>query len=130
MAVLDWYKLFGDARGKHSWRKVIADPAGFEAELLGHLGITADAFGADIKAMQNYRDKFVAHLDNENEMDIPLFDVAKSAIGFCHRKIVETPAYAGFFYGLPETPDKFARGYYDQCTKEAESVYRAIQLIC
>jgi len=37
MAVMEWCKLFGDQKGRHSWVKVVTDPSRFEAELLSNL---------------------------------------------------------------------------------------------
>ena len=47
-----------------------ADPASFKAQLMNHLGIEAAAFEGEIKVMREYRDKFLAHLDSEQTMNI------------------------------------------------------------
>jgi hypothetical protein len=41
IAVLEWCKLFSDRNGKHSWSKVLAEPARFESDLFATLSITA-----------------------------------------------------------------------------------------
>jgi hypothetical protein len=38
MCVLDWCKLFADKQAVHHWRKIVSDPAKFEADLLVHCG--------------------------------------------------------------------------------------------
>src|SRR6202030_518737 len=63
--VLDWCKLFADKDGnsEHGWRRLVSDPASFEAALLSDLGLTADQFKDYCQEMRTLRDKFIAHLD-------------------------------------------------------------------
>jgi hypothetical protein len=95
MAVLDWCKLFGDPKeiprkklGKHHWRRVVSDPNGFEIRLLAQLSTDAEGFAALIAKMRGYRDKFVAHLDNERIMYLPELEAAHIAVTFYYRHIV------------------------------------------
>jgi hypothetical protein len=64
--------LLGDEKDKHFWRNVVTDPAAFKASLLAHLEMTASDFVDLAKKMCRYRDKFVAHLDSDAQMNIPL----------------------------------------------------------
>ena len=48
-------KLFGDKKGKHHWSRVVSDVTQFETGLLGHVGMDANAFQAEIKKMRLYR---------------------------------------------------------------------------
>ncbi len=129
MAVLDWCKLFGDQKhilrnrlGKHHWRRVVSDPEEFEARLLAQLETNGEGFAALITKMRDYRDTFVAHLDDGLIMNLPELEAARVAVAFYHRHIVETEAKPGDLAGLPSV-DEFARGN-DQCTQEAARVYR------
>ena len=122
IAVLEWCKLLGDEKDKHFWRNVVTDPPAFEASLLAHLEMTASDFVDLAKKMRRYRDKFVAHLDSDAKMDIPLLTAALAADSFYHGHIVGAEADAGDLFGLADTSDKFAKGY-EQCFKEAERVY-------
>ena len=72
--------------------------------------------------MRRYRDKFVAHLDSDPKMDIPLLTAALAADIFYHGHIVRAEAAAGDLFGLADTSDKFAKGY-EQCIKEAQRAY-------
>jgi len=119
MSVLEWCKLFADPQGKHHWNKIVSDPVGFKRELLNHLGIDEAAFQAEIEAMRKYRDKFLAHLDSENVMQIPVLDVAKNAVWFYHSYIVQHEAQPGDLDGLPVELD---HGY-TQCEEEAHAIY-------
>ena len=84
--------------------------------------LTSECFVDLAKKMRRYRDKFVAHLDSDAKMDIPLLTGALAANSFYHGQIVRVEAAAGDLFGLADTSDKFAKGY-EQCFKEAERVY-------
>jgi hypothetical protein len=129
IAVLDWCKLFGDQKkthtsriGKHHWRRVVTDPEAFESRLLAKLDIDAEAFAALISKMRDYRDQFVAHLDDGLVMNIPELATASAAVTFYHRHVVEVEAQPGDLERLPDV-DKFSRGWGD-CIREAERIYR------
>lgn len=88
-AVMEWCKLFGDKHGKHHWSKIVSDPAIFEAELLKYLNVDSDRFAKHIETIRRYRDKFAAHLDSDRVMHIPDFEMAKAAVEFYHKWIVQ-----------------------------------------
>jgi hypothetical protein len=90
--VLEWFKLFGDEKGKHYWGKIVSDPASFEENLLVALGINASGFDAHVDKIRRYRDKFVAHLDSDKVMNIPDLEVAKKAVLFYQRYILRVEA--------------------------------------
>lgn len=70
-AVVEWCKLFTDQRGKHHWRKVVPDPNAFFPNLLVAIGSNGQEFVIQCGEIKTYRDKFVAHLDDEQRMQIP-----------------------------------------------------------
>ena len=123
VAVLDWCKLFGSQRSeKHHWRRVVSDTAGFECALFRELGTNADAFEGLVGKMLEYRDRVIAHLDNDLVTNIPELDPAREAVVFYHRHIVEHEARPDELAGLPNA-DEFARGF-AQCADEARRAYR------
>jgi hypothetical protein len=122
VTALEWCKLIGDKKGKHSWHNIVTDPTGFETDLLARLGMTAAAFAEDSKAMWRYRDKFVAHLDSDHVIQVPGLTAAQTAVWFYHEHIVTKEASAGDLAGLSDTPDKMMRGYED-CQKEAREIF-------
>jgi hypothetical protein len=100
-SVLEWCKLFVDTKnrkpGEHRWDNVVADKVGFKAGLLqyiGHIDETEKDFAYVMMVMSTYRDKFVAHLDEYNIAQIPDMEMAKNAVHFYHRYIVEYPCPA------------------------------------
>jgi hypothetical protein len=123
MCVLEWCKLFGDRRGEHYWGRIVSDAAVFEAALLSGLRIEQGVFQEQINAMRLYRNKFVAHLDSDATMHIPMLETAKSSVWFFHRHIIEHEAEAGDLAGLPDTVEKLDLGY-RQCIAEARKIYR------
>jgi hypothetical protein len=101
ICVLDWCKLFADRRAVHHWRKIVSDPAKFEGDLLAHLKLTLDAFQQLIDRVRCYRDKFVAHLDEHNRMDIPTLDLLAEAIQFYHAHVVTNEVQPGDLTEIP-----------------------------
>jgi hypothetical protein len=125
VAVLDWCKLFGSQRSeKHHWRRVVSDAARFERALFRELGTNAAAFEELVGKILYYRNRFLAHLDDDLLMDIPELDPARKAVVFYHRHIIEHEARPGELAGLPNA-DAFARGF-AQCTDEAIRAYRKL----
>jgi hypothetical protein len=91
ICVLEWCKLFTDRRGKdwgkHHWRRVVAEPARFEAKLYTTLGVTAAEFDDLIAPVRKYRDKFVAHLDEVRVMDWPSLEQPMKAVEFLFERL-------------------------------------------
>jgi hypothetical protein len=122
--VLEWCKLLGDERAQHHWSKIVADKARFERELLEHLNVDAAVFQTYRNEMREYRDKFVAHLDDLRVMQVPRLDYARASVEFYHAYVVDNEQAADLA-GLPDTAE-LLRQYYDQCAAEATRVYRHI----
>ena len=122
MCVLEWCKLFADTQGKHHWGKIVTSvpKSVFEESLLRHLGLEADAFRKEINVMRHYRDKFIAHLDSDYTVTIPLLDVPKKAVWFYHAHIVKHEAKASDLAGLPLDLETG----YKQTEDEARAVYQ------
>ena len=84
VAVLDWCKLFAKPYGKHHWSKVIPDKDAFTAGLYARLGVDEAGFLAYEKTVKHYRDKFVAHLDEEPTMYFPLMKRARNSVAYLY----------------------------------------------
>src|SRR4030042_2854823 len=102
ICVLEWCKLFGDSRGKHYWRKVISDPTAFFNGFLQKLGMTEDELNAYVNKMKGYRDKFIAHLDSEEIMNIPRLDVAKNSISYLYNYLLTHEDEGDYFIDAPK----------------------------
>jgi len=119
--VLEWCKLFGK-KDHHCWRNVVSEPLKFEAALLKHLSLEQSQFEGFIGQVHHYRDKFVAHLDSDMEMDIPRLDIIKSSTAFYQTHVVNEEAEFGDLWGFVESyldPNM----YFDLCENEARQVY-------
>lgn len=88
-AVMEWCKLFADSKAQHHWGKVVSDLVAFEAALLSHIGLTAAEFADLIKLVKTYRDKFLAHLDQDNIMYPPKLDAMWAAIRFYSDHVIQ-----------------------------------------
>jgi len=75
-AVLEWLKLFGDFKDKHHWKKVAECPDEFKLEMLSFCNTTEAELVEHRNQFKDYRDKFIAHLDSEPTMKIPVLDIA------------------------------------------------------
>lgn len=117
--VLEWCKLFGDKRGRHHWRKVIIDHARFFAGLLATLKLTETQFELYIEEMRTYRDKFVAHLDLDEVMQIPKLTLARKSVTYLHGYVLAHEDDDCFF---PESPAKAAR-FYTLYANEGKGIY-------
>jgi len=82
IAVLEWCKLFTEVRGKHYWAKSVPDEDAFKQDLYARLEVTEPEFARYGKAIKHYRDKFVAHLDEEAAMFIPRLRQARRSVAF------------------------------------------------
>lgn len=116
--VLEWCKLFGEPRGEHHWRQVVADPASFEKALYAAVSMNADDFEQYRLKAREYRDKFVAHLDLELTAYIPHLDPAWASVRFYHARAVKE-ARPEVFTGLPLDIDEFQT----RMSTEATGVY-------
>lgn len=119
MCVLEWCKLFADSKDKHHWSRIVADPAKFKAELLRQLSTDEAAFNKEIEVMRRYRDKFLAHLDSDEVMNIPSLEIAKQAVWFYFDYLVQNEARPGELGVNTEDLD----AWHAQCEKEAVAVY-------
>ena len=114
VAVLEWCKLFAEPRGIHGYRKVLSNPGEFMAELLAHLAMSGADFEAYCTGVRAYRDKFVAHLDDDPEAQYPQLDVAISSTKFLYRYLRTRQDADGHLDGLPRNLDSVYRLAFNQ----------------
>ena len=111
ISVLEWCKIFADFTGEHHWHRVVDDKDRFKAELYAKLKVTPDAFSELIKSVKHYRDKFVAHLDEERTMKIPELDKARKSVTCLYGHLAEQA-----------TEDALDREF-ARCIEKAKTVY-------
>ena len=103
VTILEWCKLFGDARGKHYYSMTVAGPTQFKREMLAHLAATEVAFADYVDQMRTYRDKCVAHLDDLNTFHVPDLTIAKSSTIFLYQRLLAQEAGNDTFHDAPKS---------------------------
>ncbi|MGE5652495.1 MAG: hypothetical protein ACM34A_20060 [Bacillota bacterium] len=106
-AVLEWCKAFAEWDGKHHWRRVISDREVFSRGLFDAVAMSAHEFHEYIKATRSYRDKFVAHLDEELVMYIPRMRVARNSAAYLFNYLRRHPKLAQYLVGAPTSAAEF-----------------------
>jgi hypothetical protein len=107
--------VFADRKqGKHHWRRVVDNPDRFETDLRTRLGVTPTEFDEVVEKITHYRDKFVAHLDDERAMILPQLEVARKAVLFLDERLAQQ--LADEWRGLPAAAEQRA-------SEQAENVY-------
>jgi hypothetical protein len=89
--------------------------------------MTCQEYEQLVEKMLFYRDKFLAHLDDERVMNIPELDPAHKAVALYHRHVVQYEASHGWLAELPDI-DALASGF-RQCSQEAMRAYRKLSYI-
>lgn len=119
--VLEWCKLFADSKSKYHYAKVIHVPAQFKADLLANLGVMPAQFDAFVTEVRTLRDKFIAHLDDLPDMQIPTFDIAKGSAIFLYERLLAQAADTDTFHDAPAS----ASDFYDETLAIGRAAYAA-----
>jgi hypothetical protein len=90
-AVLEWCKIFTDRNGKHHWKRVVSNHSSFAAGLFAHLGMTKKEFANYARPILQYRNKFVAHLDDERVANIPRLRMALRSAAYLYDHLRSDP---------------------------------------
>jgi hypothetical protein len=80
ISLLEWCKLFGEWKGAYHYRKVVDEAHAFRAAMLNKIGKTQDEWDAYVKSMKDYRDKYVAHWEDDIDgAHLPVMDIARDS---------------------------------------------------
>lgn len=107
LCALEFCKLFGEQRGQHRWRRVVTEANGFLAGLLNALGMTAQQFDEYIKEIKFYRDKYVAHLDEETGGNYPSLATGKDATVYLLDHLLNNENDNDFFPDMNQSGAEF-----------------------
>lgn len=110
-AVLEWCKVYGDERAKHHWSKCVSDSAKFAEGLWRITGKTEEEFEQYRIVVRAYRDKFVAHLDELNQMQIPDLQPALESIRYLYQHLVEGEDDVDAFVDLPLNANRYYQAH-------------------
>lgn len=120
IAVIEWCKIFGNEKQeKHHWKKVIKDPVRYKVQLLTLFEGGEVRWAAYWKELLTYRDKFAAHLDEDNQYIVPYLRNAYELIENHYNYLLEHETGEGFF----KTPPPDIKVYYQKHFDMARSVY-------
>jgi hypothetical protein len=84
MAVLEWCKLFADFDGKHHWSCTFSRKSNWRKTLFASLNMSSGQFKRELKLVSDYRNKFVAHLDDPIAMNYPYTEFMLTSASFLH----------------------------------------------
>lgn len=84
VSILEWYKLFCDVKGTYYWKRFSADTRKIEPELISSLKTSKEDFDSFCTIVKRYRDRFLAHLDTDDVMEIPSLDIIIHSTIYLH----------------------------------------------
>jgi hypothetical protein len=118
IAVLEWCKLFTEHKGKHHWKAIVADATAFRKGLRARLGLSGGEFGKYARTVLHYRDKFIAHLDDDLKMRIPILWPARKSAAYLYDHLLSDPALAVHLDDFNQLARDFYRSMYTQAHHE------------
>jgi hypothetical protein len=118
IAVLEWCKLFTEFKGKHHWKTVIRDPSTFRKGLRESLGLSGGQFDKYAKTVLHYRDKFVAHLDDEVTVQYPIMWPARRSTAYLYNYLLSDPSLAIYLTDFTHTAKDFYHVMYKHSIRE------------
>lgn len=121
ICMLEWCKLFGDLRARHHWSKSITDANAFLKGMYDHIGLNKADFEAYRLQVREYRDKFVAHLDELNQMQIPNLQPALDSVRYLYQYLLEHEDDVDAFHDAPRN----ANARYQEYLHEGRNAHRA-----
>jgi len=119
--MLEWCKLFGDLKAQHHWSKSVSDSGNFLSGLRAATGLDETAFEAYRLEVRTYRDKFVAHLDELNQIDFPHLQPGIESVRYLYDYLVSEEDDADAF---PDAP-RNANAEYQEHLREGRATHRA-----
>jgi hypothetical protein len=119
ICVLEWCKLLGDTKAPHHWEKIVKNKKEFKIGLLSYLETDSEKFVDYLTEVRAYRDKFIAHLDSDEIMQIPKMDWAYKSVLYYFGEIIEELQMESMHRGIPTDLNL----YYLASLNEAKVVY-------
>lgn len=123
IALLEWCKVFGDRKGAYSYKKCAGDPDAVHGLLLAAIGKSQQQWDDYVDAMRKYRDKFVAHWDEDVDgAFLPQMDIAKDSLVFLLDHCVQQEGDGFFQWDDVPYP---AMSFYEQKLADGRGACRA-----
>lgn len=122
MCVIEWCKIFGDKKSKHHWKNVVTDHNIFFSGLLDNLRYKGEEFDNYILQMKEYRDKHVAHLDDNTTGYYPELNITKESCFYLYDYLLKNEYDPNCFYDAPED----IRHCFSESLEEGNRIYSSI----
>ena len=120
VCALEWSKLFGNRNGKCHWQKVLKQPELFKEDFLKLHHLDDVKWNGLWNQIKDYRDNFVAHIEDQETTLIPCMTVPYFLVKFYYERLrTEFPE----LLSLSELPT-YMDQYYDSSLSEAEVLLR------
>lgn len=107
VAVLEWCKIFADRNGKHHWKRVVSNQPSFRAGLFARLGMTKREFENYAKPILRYRNKFLAHLDEDKVANIPRLSTALRSTAYLYDHLRNDPIAKQYLIDAQHSASEF-----------------------
>jgi hypothetical protein len=121
VGILEWCKLFTESSGKHHWQQTVSDHPAFLAALAQVTGKTEAEFTEYKDWLRRYRNRFLAHLDEDNVFRLPPMTVAVASTKLLLQWLLEREDDCD---ALP--PNQYtAEAFYLHALQHAREVFRS-----
>jgi len=97
VAVLDWCKLFAESNGKHHWSCSFKNE--WKEQLFARMAMSQSKFKKELGLVNEYRSKFVAHLDDPIAMNYPNTNFMLDSVSYLHDCLKTNFETKRFFVG-------------------------------
>jgi hypothetical protein len=118
---LEWCKLFGDSKAQHHWSKSVSDSEAFLAGLWTRTRLDIATFETYRLDVRKYRDKFVAHLDELNCIDVPSLQPGIESVSYLYDYLVTEEDDVNALHDAPRS----ASARYEEHLREGCDAHRA-----
>ncbi len=113
-ATLDWCKLFCESDGKHHWSTIFSNKTTFRKGLFVALNLTEQEFKLGLQKIKDYRNKYLAHLDEPTTLFYPDTEIMlKSCMYLYHLLATEAHTRKSLTDAVTD-----AEGFYDDYFEE------------
>lgn len=120
VCALEWCKLFWDRGSKYHWQNIFKEPNGFKQDILKTHGLDETGLKKLCNEMKDYRNKFVAHLEEKDSTKVPCMSTPYLLVCFYYRRMQCDFQELQSIEALP----KFMDRYFDTHLREAEGIFR------
>jgi hypothetical protein len=118
IAVLEWCKLFMDKKGTTHWSYLIIKKSLFRTKLRSFLNVSEGEFKKKSIQILGYRNKFIAHLDEEKIMILPKLKFLFDSTSFLYDYIKNDPSFSKYIHSMPKSSLSQYKSAYRMAAKE------------